>query len=119
LGIFRHRIVTFARIGGRQTGGVTRSAPRISPRLVEAVARLDDGKMPVAELCRRVGATADALGLPRPSYEQVRVLARTARRWAAVNPTTAEVLVDVASGVRPPEDVLRHMAGTLPPRARR
>ena len=95
------------------------SAPRLSPRLVEAIDELDDGTMPIAELCRRVGAYADSLSLTRPSYEQVRVHAHAARRWRKLDATTGEVLVDVAARVRPPEDVLRHMAGTLPPPKRR
>jgi hypothetical protein len=95
------------------------SAPRLPPRLVAAIDRLDDGTMPIAELCRRVGAHAESLGLTRPSYQQVRVHARAARRWRRLNATTGEVLVDVAARVRPPEDILRHMAGTLPPPPRR
>jgi hypothetical protein len=35
-------------------------------------------RVPFAELTRRVGGEADRLGLPRPSYEQVRVLAHEA-----------------------------------------
>jgi hypothetical protein len=50
------------------------SAPRIDRRLVEALAALDDVREPVAEINRRVGALASELGLPRPSYAQVRRL---------------------------------------------
>jgi hypothetical protein len=34
--------------------------------------------VPFAEIARRVGEEADRLGLPRPSYQQVRVLAHEA-----------------------------------------
>jgi hypothetical protein len=85
-------------------------APRISPRLLKALERIDDGTMPVAELRRRVGAEADRLGLPRPSYERVRQLARESRRLRA-QITTTEVLLDVAYRVRQPEAVLDHVSG--------
>ena len=84
----------------------------MSPRLKAAVERLDDGKMPLAELCRRVGAEAERLGLPRPSYERVRTLAHELRA-ARLEPTTGEVLWDVAWRVRPPEAVVKHISGTL------
>ena len=92
-----------------------RAAPRISHRLLLALERLDDGKVGIAELARRLGGEADRLGLPRPSYEQVRVLAHRNRALRA-RPATAEVLLDVATRARPPEAVLDHLAGTLPPK---
>jgi hypothetical protein len=33
---------------------------------------LDDPNQPIAETCRRVGARAESLGLPRPSYVHLR-----------------------------------------------
>jgi hypothetical protein len=89
-------------------------APRLSPRLLEAIARLDDPRLPIAEVNRRVGAEAARLGLPRPSYQRVRVLVNTirdARRRARRQPSTASVLLDVALRVRPPEAILEQMAG--------
>jgi len=91
---------------------VPECSPRLSPRLVAALDRLDDGKMPLAELRRLVGAEAQRLGLPRPSYERVRVLAHELRARRA-EPTTAEVLWDVTTRVRAPEAILEHVAGTL------
>jgi hypothetical protein len=35
--------------------------------LLDAIVRIDDGKPPLAEIARRVGAEADRLGLTRPS----------------------------------------------------
>jgi len=61
-----------------------------------------------------VGSEAERLGLPRPSYERVRVLVhalRTARRKAQRRPSTASVLLDVAMRVRPAEALLDHIAG--------
>jgi hypothetical protein len=94
---------------------MTDCAPRLSPRLVAALERFDDGKMAIAELRRIVGAEAQRLGLPRPSYERVRVLAHELRARRA-EPTTADVLWDVTARVRPPDAILKHIAGTLPAR---
>jgi hypothetical protein len=47
-------------------------APRYDPRILELAAALDDGRAPMAETCRRVGAAAGALGLFRPSYAHLR-----------------------------------------------
>jgi hypothetical protein len=94
---------------------VPKCAPRLSPRLVAALERFDDGKRPIAEVRRLVGAKAERLGLPRPSYERVRVLVHELRTRRA-EPTTAEVLWDVATRVRPPDAVSKHISGTLPPK---
>jgi hypothetical protein len=91
---------------------VPKCAPRLSPRLLAALERFDDGKLPIAELRRLVGAEAERLGLARPSYERVRVLTHDLRARRA-EPTTADVLWDVAWRVRPPEAIADHIAGTL------
>jgi hypothetical protein len=85
-------------------------APRISPRLLEAIVRFDDKTVPIAETCRRVGREADRLGLTRPSYQRVRVLVHQSRMLRR-GPTTASVLVDVAFRVRPPEAIADHLSG--------
>ena len=41
---------------------MTTFAPRISPHLVEAIVRLDDTRVPIAEVNRRVGREAERLG---------------------------------------------------------
>jgi hypothetical protein len=46
---------------------------------VEEALRLDDGKVPIAEVCRRLGAYAAANGLTQPSYECVRELVHAVR----------------------------------------
>ena len=81
------------------------SAPRIDLRLVAALERLDDESLPIAEVCRRVGAVADVLEVTRPSYEQLRVLVRLHRR-RRLAPNAREILLDVASRARPPEAML-------------
>jgi hypothetical protein len=93
-------------------------APRISPRLLEAIVRFDDKTVPIAETCRRVGREADRLGLTRPSYQRVRVLVHQSRMLRR-GPTTASVLVDVAFRVRPPEAIADHLSGVGVPALRR
>ena len=95
-------------------------APRISPRLLDAIVRFDSKAHPIAETCRRVGREADRLGLTRPSYQRVRVLvlvheSRRLRR----GPTTAAVLADIAFRVRPPEALADHLSGVGVPQLRR
>jgi hypothetical protein len=85
-------------------------APRLSPKLLEAVVRYDDRKVPIAETYRKVGREAERLGLPRPSYQRVRVLVHSARR-ARSRPTTASLLVDAALNVRHPRHVLEELTG--------
>jgi hypothetical protein len=90
-------------------------APRIGPRLLAALVRLDDERVPIAQTCRRLGAEADGLGLTRPSYQRVRVLVHESRRLRR-GPTTASVLLDVAMRTRPPEALLDHVSGVGVPR---
>ncbi|HET7045981.1 MAG TPA: hypothetical protein VFI37_14125 [Gaiellaceae bacterium] len=94
---------------------MTSSSPRISPRLAALVELLAERGERPAEIRRRVGDEADRLGLPHPSYETVR---RIAREWRTRPryPTAAEVLADVAFRVRPPDAIVDQLAGTLPPK---
>jgi hypothetical protein len=85
-------------------------APRIPPRLLQALDRLDDRRVPIAEVNRRLGAEAERLGLRRPSYQRVRELVHRLR-WLRKRPTTASVLWEVALRARPPEAVLDHLSG--------
>jgi hypothetical protein len=92
---------------------MTGSAPRIDSRLVAAVERLDDRRVPIAETNRRVGHVAAQLGLPKPSYEQVRVTVHDVRRRGR-RPTTGDILLDIAFRLRPPTALGDHLAGTGP-----
>jgi hypothetical protein len=93
---------------------VTVSAPRIDSRLVAAIECLDDASVRIAETNRRVGEVAEALGLARPSYEQVRKIVHETRRMGPrVGP--GQVLLDIAFRVRPPTAFGDFLAGTLPP----
>ncbi len=96
---------------------MTSFAPRIAPRLLEALVRLDDRKVPIAEVNRRLGAEAERLGLKRPSYQRVRELVHESRRLRH-GPTTGSVLVDVAMRARPPVAVLDNISGVGVPSLR-
>jgi hypothetical protein len=57
-------------------------APRYDVRILDALRALDEPDVPIAELNRRIGAIAEAMGFPRPSYVHVRryVIADRERR---------------------------------------
>jgi hypothetical protein len=97
----RHEVGTDTVQEGRQSSHVVLAAPRISPRLLAALARLDDETVPIAEISRRVGAEAERLGLPRPSYQRLRVLVHELRDERQPEPGYGEVLVDIALRNRP------------------
>ena len=90
-------------------------APRISPRLLRILNRIDDPRLTFAELNRRLGAEAERLGLPRPSYQRVRELLHRLRALRR-RPSTTSVLVDIAFRARPPEAFLDHISGVGVPR---
>ena len=90
---------------------VVRIAPRLDQRLVVAVGGLDDPKRPIAETWRRTGVVAERLGLPRPSYEQVRILVGQFRAGKP-SPTLGDVLLDIAFRAAPPDALLDFLAGT-------
>ncbi len=95
------------------------AAPRINRRLLEALIRLDDRTVPIAETYRRVAREADKHGFTRPSYQRVRVLVHESRR-ARRGPSTTSVLLDVMAQIRPPEALIDHAAGIpLPDISRR
>jgi len=76
----------------------TTSAPRIDERLRLFIAGAAPCSTP-AEITRAVGNLAWRLGLPRPSYQQVRVLTRAAEPLPADQPSRAEGALDVAAKV--------------------
>jgi hypothetical protein len=90
-------------------------APRIQPKLLTAIVRLDDRRLPIAEVNRRVGRAAWKLGLPKPSYQRVRELVQAARAIRR-GPTTTRVFLDVMLRARPPEAIGDHLSTVgLPP----
>src|SRR5918999_3846179 len=82
------------------------AAARIDSRLVAAMKRLDDPRHPIAETNRRVGALAERLRLPRPSYERTRVLVHAFRRGSSSNEAVAQLGLGIAFCRRPPAAIL-------------
>jgi hypothetical protein len=81
------------------------SAPRVDKRLIAALGRLDREDRPIAETHRLLGLVADELGLPRPSYERVRLRVLELRRRGP-EPGIGSVLLDIALQQRPPESII-------------
>jgi hypothetical protein len=83
-------------------------APRLPQRLLDEIERQAKRRGPIAEINRRVGAAAWRMGLPRPSYEQVRVLVHVARRLRRAKPMgVATAQLKFAYHELPPELALR------------
>ena len=93
-----------------------RSAPRLDTRLIAAIERFDDLRRPIAETNRQIGLVAEAIGLARPSYEQVRTIIHSQRSGRRRSPEIGPVLLDIAFRVAPPEALLDVLAGTGPVR---
>jgi hypothetical protein len=91
--------------GCRHAGLVPPAAPRIDSRLVAALLRIDDPRRPIAETNRRLGMVAAKLELPKPSYEQVRVVLHALRRGKR-DPGVGTLLLDIAFRACSPEQVL-------------
>jgi hypothetical protein len=86
-------------------------APRISTRLLDEIDRLAARPYRAAEICRFFGEHAEEQGFRRPSYEQVRLHVRRARRRPR-RVSTGEVLLDVALRAHHPQAFLQHVSGT-------
>jgi hypothetical protein len=80
-------------------------------RLLDEIDRLSSRPDRVSEICRAIGEHAEEQGFRRPSYEQVRVHVRRARRRPR-RVSTGEVLLDVALRVEHPGAFLQHVSGT-------
>jgi hypothetical protein len=84
---------------------VVDAAPRIDARLRRLVRRLARRGASSAEVNRAVGSYAWTIGLARPSYEQIRVLANDARLEHMARVATVELVRDVYFGARPVSDL--------------
>ena len=92
---------------------MARSAPRLDSRLIAATARIDRATPSIAETYRQVAGLAEHLGLPRPSYESIRRVAHDIRAHRR-NPGIGEVLLDIDLRRRPPDHLVKALAGTAP-----
>ena len=87
-------------------------APRLDPRLLRAIVRLERPGVSIAEINRLTREPAAKLGLPRPSYESVRVLVHDARRERARRRANRETLIRVALYLDGPEALDRLESGS-------
>jgi hypothetical protein len=86
------------------------AAPRIDPRLRRLARRLGRRGSRASDAHRRVGEYAEKLELPRPSYQQVRLLVNEGLWQAAARRATAELVADVYFRRRPMSDLRRLLA---------
>ncbi len=87
---------------------MTRSAPRLDQRLLAAIADLDRKGRPIAETNRLVGEAAARLGLPKPSYEQVRQVVHRGRNGRRVY-GARDAVIDISFRTAAPEVVVRRL----------
>jgi hypothetical protein len=88
------------------------SAPRLGRELLEAIVRLDDPSIPIAEIHRRTREHAAKMDVPRPSYECCRQLIHDARRERARRRANRETLIRVALYLDGPEALNRLELGS-------
>jgi hypothetical protein len=80
-------------------------------RLLDEIERLADRPFRAADINRAIGEQAEEQGFRRPSYEQVRLHVKAARRRPR-RVSTGKVLLDVALRVEHPDAFLQHVSGT-------
>jgi hypothetical protein len=68
--------------------------------------QLDDSAEPMAETYRRLRAIADRMGVPRPSYERVRLELKPARIRDRTRVRARDLALDLAFNTRPADAVL-------------
>jgi hypothetical protein len=80
---------------------------RLDRRLIEAIVRLDDPSVPIAESYRRSRDSAANLDVPRPSYECFRVVVHAARRERARRKANRDIVIRTALYLDGPEALNR------------
>jgi hypothetical protein len=80
-------------------------------RLLDEIDRLSARPYRAADICREIGERAEEQGFRRPSYEQVRLHVKAARRRPR-RVSTAKVLLDVALRAEHPDAFIQHVSGT-------
>ena len=96
--------------------GMYAAAPRVDRRLLEALGRIDRPDQPIAETHRRSREEVAKLGVPRPSYELVRLVIHEARREKERRRRNRDTVLRVLLYQLPP-DALNHL-DKAPSRAR-
>jgi hypothetical protein len=78
-----------------------RSAARLTPELLDVLARIHDDRLPIAEIARRLAIEAEIRGQTRPSYERVRQLVHDVRlEQANSGPGRLQLTLEVTTGLR-------------------
>lgn len=88
------------------TRAVYAAGPRVERRFLDGAVQLDDRSVPIAETYRRVRDLAEQMGIPRPSYERLRVHLRATRRREEDRTRTRELVFQLAYNTRPADVVL-------------
>jgi hypothetical protein len=89
------------------------AGPRLERRFLEGVTRLDDRSVPIAETYRRIRDLAEQLGVPRPSYERVRLHLRAVRSRQDERLRTRDLVLELAYNTRPADAVMRDLLELL------
>jgi hypothetical protein len=115
-----HRYVTVPAQPRRDDGLMVVSSVRTDIRVARFIRRFERRAESVADVVRAAGNFCDRSGLTRPSYEQIRLLAREARNRRERRRAAAQLLLEVDLRARPPSD-LEYLLGDprRAPRARR
>ena len=82
------------------------AVPRVERRFLKRVAKLDDRSLPMAETHRRARDLAQQMGIPRPSYERVRLHLHAARRRDEERKRTRDLIIQLAYNTRPANEVV-------------
>jgi hypothetical protein len=82
------------------------AGPRLDRRFIEAVVRVDEPSLPMAETYRRSRELAAQMGIPRPSYERVRVELKARRMRRNDRHEVRDLVFELAYNTRPADAVL-------------
>jgi hypothetical protein len=87
-----------------------RFAASLSPDLLRRLERIDDDRLPIAEVARRLCSEAESAGEVRPSYERVRQLVRELRlEHRDTGPGRARLTLELTTGLRSHDSFSREL----------
>ena len=82
------------------------AGPRVERVFLDRVTKLDDPSEPIAETYRRIRPLANEQGIPRPSYERIRVHLRAKRRREEERERARALVLELAYNTRKADDVV-------------
>jgi hypothetical protein len=97
----------------RHTRAVYAAAPRVDRRFIEKLDGLDDRSVSMAETYRRTRDLAAQMGIPRPSYERVRVELKSRRTHRDQRHDVRGLVFELAYNTRPADVVLADLLELL------